>query len=121
MLSLLFFIIAIHVDVIIEDIRRGIQWELLYEDDCETITYTKEKQKDRWTTWQKHLEKLGLKANSRKTKVMMSSRSKIEDVGVKDNRRERLEQVATFRYLMSVTEENGGCKADVRSRIKDGW
>ena len=81
-------LVAIVVNVITENTRRGVVNELLYADDLVLISETKENRKKRFRNWKDALESRGLKVNTRKTKVMVSGsegelfKSKIDPGGV---------------------------------------
>ena len=62
------------LDVVSENIRRGLPWELLYADDLVIVAETEEELKERLTVWKDCLEGKGLKVNMGKTKVMKCSR-----------------------------------------------
>ena len=61
------------LDVVSENIRRGLPWELLYADDLVIVAETEEELKERLTVWKDCLEGKGLKVNMGKTKVMKCS------------------------------------------------
>ena len=85
---LLPLLVAIVVDVITENARRGVVNELLHVDDLVFISETIENLKERFWNWKDALESKGLKVNNRKTKVMVSGsegelfKSKIDPLGV---------------------------------------
>ena len=70
MLSPLLF--AIVVNVITKNARRGVVNELLYADDLVLMNKTMEDLKERFWNWKDALESMGLKVNTRKTKVMVN-------------------------------------------------
>ena len=70
MLSPLLF--ARVVDVVTENARRGVVNELLYADDLVIMSEDMEDLKERIWNWKNALESKGLKADTRKTKVMLS-------------------------------------------------
>ena len=63
---------AIVVDVVTENARRGVVYELLYADDLVIMSEAMEDLKERFWNWKDALESKGLKVNIRKTKVMVS-------------------------------------------------
>ena len=69
---LLPLLVAIAVDVITKNARRGVGNELLYADDLVLMSVTTEDLKERFWNWKNALESKGLKVNTRKTKVMVS-------------------------------------------------
>ena len=85
MSSLLF---AIVVDVITENVTRGVVNILLYADNLVLMSETMEDLKERFWNWKDALESKGLKINTRKTKVMINRsegelfKSKIDPCGV---------------------------------------
>ena len=76
------------MDVITENERRGAVNELLYADDLVLMSKTMEDLKKRFWNWKDALESKNLKANTRKTKVMICGlegelfKSKIDPCGV---------------------------------------
>ena len=90
---------------------------MLYADDLAIMTDTKEELQERICEWQMVLESKGMKANSRKTEVMVSSRSESEEINVKDNHQQKLNQVVKFSYLGSIIEKQGGCNEEFRARV----
>ena len=85
-LSPLLFTIV--VDVIAENVRRGVFNKLLYADDLVIMSEDMEDLKKRFGNWKNALESKGLKVDTRKTKVMASGsegdllKSKIDPCGV---------------------------------------
>ena len=69
LLPLLF---AIVVDVITENARRGVIYELLYANDLVLMSDTMEDLKERFSNWKDALESKGLKVSTRKSNVMVS-------------------------------------------------
>ena len=63
---------AIVVNVITKNARRGVVNELLYADDLVLMNKTMEDLKERFWNWKDALESMGLKMNTRKTKVMVN-------------------------------------------------
>ena len=80
--------IAIVVDVIADNAKRGVVNESLYADDVVLMSETMEDLKKRFWNWKDALESKVLKVNTRKTKVMVSGsegerfKSKIDPCGV---------------------------------------
>ena len=60
------------VDVITKDARRGVVNELLYADDFVFMSETMEDVKERFWKWKDAMESKGLKAFTKKTKVIVS-------------------------------------------------
>ena len=71
-LSPLLFIIV--MEALSRDFRAGLPWELLYADDLALIAESLEDLERQYTAWQRGMENKGLRVNTRKTKVMISSR-----------------------------------------------
>ena len=74
LLPLLF---AIAVDIILENTREGLTNEILYADDLVLMSEGTENLKEKFLKWKEAFESKGLKANLKKTKVMVSS-SKVQ-------------------------------------------
>ena len=64
-------------------------WELLFADDLAIIADTEEELQERYLEWKSSLERGGLKVNTSKTEVMISSREGIEDLNVMSQDGER--------------------------------
>ena len=62
-----------------------------------------------------------MNVSSRKTEVMVSSRSESEEINVKDNHQQKLNQVVKFSYLGSIIETQGGCSEEIRARVQKAW
>ena len=66
--------------------------ELLFADDLAVVTDTEEEMQRRWLGWQIGMESMGLKVNTWKTEVMVSSRRGIKP-NTKDSQGTSLRQV----------------------------
>ena len=81
-------ILAIVVDAVTEQARRGLLNEILYEDDLVLMSEHMEDLRERFRKWRVALESKGIKVNIRKTKMMVSgakgeiTRSKVDPVGI---------------------------------------
>ena len=69
----------------------------------------------RWLGWQIGMESKGLKVNTGKTEVMVSSRRGTK-ANIKESQGTSLRQVNKFKYL-GVTISEGGSEEAVRARI----
>ena len=82
------FLFAIVVDVVAEEIREGVPYEILYADDLVLVSETLEGLQRKFCNWKVALEKKGMKINVEKTKMMVSGtegevyESKIDPCGV---------------------------------------
>ena len=63
----------------------------------------------------------GLRVNMDKTEVMVSSKKGRDRLAIQDSRGSIIKEVEKFRYLGSTLNQEGGCEADVESRIKAAW
>jgi len=63
---------SIVLDVISENVKEGLMYEILYADDLCLISENMDDLKEKFYKWKEALEAKGLKVNLRKTKVMMS-------------------------------------------------
>ena len=115
------FLFAVVMDVLSEDVREGMLWDILFADDLVITAKTLEELQERYEAWQECLERGGLRVNIRKTEVMLSSREGREDLHVMSGDRGELKQATSFKYLGSVISEEGGCDLEVRQRIKAAW
>ena len=62
------------IDVIREEFRGGLSCELLFVGDLTVVTDTEVEMQSRRLDWQLGMESNGLKVNTGKTEVMVSSR-----------------------------------------------
>ncbi|XP_057307369.1 uncharacterized protein LOC130645400 [Hydractinia symbiolongicarpus] len=70
-LSPLLFILVL--EALSMEFRTGCPWELLYADDLVLIAESMEELVEKFEKWKKGLEEKGLKVNTAKSKVMISS------------------------------------------------
>ena len=68
-LSPLLFTIV--MDVIGNEIKSGLPWEVLYADDLVLMAESEEELKEKLLNWKQALESKGMKVNTKKTKVMV--------------------------------------------------
>jgi len=79
---------SIVLDVISENVKEGLMYEILYADDLVLISENMDDLKEKFYKWKEAFETKGLKVNLRKTKVIMSgiegkiTKSKIDSCGV---------------------------------------
>ena len=114
------FLFIVVLDVISEEFRHGLPWELLFAYDLAVVTNTEEEMQRRWLKWQSGMESKGLKVNIGKTEVMVSSRSGA-GVNIKDNQGTSLKQVEKFKYLGVTISDGGGSEEAVRARVSAAW
>ena len=89
------FLFAIVMDVLCEDVREGLLFEILYADDLVLMADSMEELRVKFDKWKNAIEKKGLKVNLSKTKVMVSGIggvnvvSSVDPCGVCDKRVKR--------------------------------
>ena len=89
------FLFAIVMDVLCEDVKEGLLFEILYADDLVLMADSMEELRMKFDKWKGAIEKKGLKVNLSKTKVMVSGVggvkvvSKVDPCGVCDKRVKR--------------------------------
>ena len=115
------FLFAVVMDVLSEDVREAMLWDLLFADDLVITAESMEELQERYEAWRECLERGGLRINIRKTEVMLSSREGREELHITSGDGGELKQVTSFKYLGSVMSEEGGCDLEVRQRIKAAW
>ena len=86
------FLFIVVLDVISEEFRCGLLCELLFADDLAVVTDTEEEMQRSWLGWQIGMDSKGLKVNTGKTEVMVSSRRGIKS-NIKDSQGMSLRQV----------------------------
>ncbi|XP_047488444.1 uncharacterized protein LOC125038865 [Penaeus chinensis] len=118
-LSSLLFIIVI--DVVSEECRRGLLWEMLFAGDL-VISATGEKNLEtKLRKWKKALEGRGLKVNMKKTVVMRSSKGARRKINTKEESSAKYDQVYKFKYFGSTMASEGGCEGAEKDRVKAAW
>ena len=112
------FLFIVVLDVISEEFRCGLPRELLFADDL--AVDTEEEMQRRWLGWQIGMQSTGLKVNTGKTEVMVSTRRGIK-ANIKDSQGMSLRQVNKFKYLGVTISEEGGSEEAVRARVSAAW
>ena len=108
------------LDVFSEEFRCGLPCELLFADDLAVVTDTEEEMQRRLLGWQVGMERRGLKVNTGKTEVMVSSRRGTK-ANIKDSQGTTLRQMNKFKYLAVTISEEGGSEEAVRARVSAAW
>ena len=108
------------LDTISEEFREGTPWDLMFADDLAVAAETEEEMQRRWIGWQNGMESKGLKVNTGKTEVMVSS-LKGTTAAIKDNKGTTLKQVETFKYLGTTFNQKGGSEEAIRARVRAAW
>lgn len=123
MLSLTIFLIV--MDWIMrrttEGSNTGIQWTLTkqledldFADDISLLSHKQQHAQSKLTRLAEEAEKIGLKINVRKTKVMRLNNRQEHPLQLQG---EDLVETNRFVYLGSIVNSDGGADEDVRSRI----
>ena len=110
------FLFVVVLDVISEEFRCGLPCELLFADDLTVVTNTEDEMHRRWLGWQIGMESKGVKVNTGKTEVMVSSRRGTK-ANIKDSQGTSVRQVNKFKYLGATISEEGGSEEAVRTRV----
>ena len=63
------------MEVLTQEVREGLPWELLYADDLVLMAESVEDLKEKVLRWKDCMEVKGLKVNIGKTKVMVSGKN----------------------------------------------
>lgn len=114
------FLFTIILDVISEEFRGGLPWELLFADDLALMADSETELQNKWSKWQVGMEGKGLKVNTSKTEVMVSTRGETE-THIKDRKGEELKQVNKFKYLGVTISDKGDSATAVRARVMAAW
>ena len=114
------FLFIVVMDVISEEYRKGLPWELLFADDLSLAAGAEMDMQERWQKWQEGIEEKGLKVNTGKTEVMVCSRQGTS-VNITDNKGTVLKQVDKFKYLGITMSAKGGSEEAVRARVSAAW
>ena len=101
--------------------RNGIQWTMLtqlddldFADDLALLSHSHMQMQDKTTELSLISERVGLKINKRKTKILRTNATCETPIMLEG---ETLEEVKDFRYLGSIVDTHGGTEADVKKRI----
>ena len=87
------FLFLIVLDTITQEVREEDElWELLFADDLVIVADTEEELQQRFLAWKSSLERKGMKVNTRKTEVMISSREGNEEINITDGDEQRIQQ-----------------------------
>jgi len=114
------FLFLVVLDTISKEFRTGLPRELLFADDLVLIAESEEEAQEMWLKWQSGMARHGLKANTSKTVVMVSSKNKVSTTIV-DNKNTKLHQVGKFKYLGTSMSESGGSEEAVKARVSAAW
>ena len=103
-----------------KDKRNGIQWTMLtqlddldFADDLALLSHSHRQMQDKTTELALISERVGLKINKRKTKILRTNATCETPIMLE---RETLDEVKDFRYLGSIVDTQGGTAADVKKR-----
>ena len=101
--------------------RNGIQWTMLtqlddldFADDLALLSHSHRQMQDKTTELALISERVGLKINKRKTKILRTNATCETPIMLEG---ETLDEVKDFRYLGSIVDTHGGTEADVKKRI----
>ncbi|XP_047471458.1 uncharacterized protein LOC125026902 [Penaeus chinensis] len=100
------FLFIVVMNVISENFRTSLLWEILFADDSAFVADSEEELQRRWLRWQIGMESEGLKGNTKKTEVMASNRRDVEvNIKDKDNARLKWQQPGTKIWTMGKKEK----------------
>lgn len=88
-------------------------WKLLFADDLFITIDTKEEPQQRYLAWKDSLEREGMKVNTKKTQVTVSSKGHQEINIISDGRRLKQLEKIKYQYLGSLITEEGGTEKAV--------
>ena len=98
--------------------RNGIQWTMLtqlddldFADDLALLSHSNRQMQDKTTELALISERVGLKINKRKTKILRTNATCESPIKLDG---ETLDEVKDFRYLGSIVDMHGGTEADVK-------
>ena len=101
--------------------RNGIQWTMLtqlddldFADDLALLSHSHRQIQDKTTELALISERVGLKINKRKTKILRTNATCETPIMLEG---ETLDEVKDFRYQGSIVDTHGGTEADVKKRI----
>ena len=117
-LSSLLFVTVL--DVLSEETRRSLPWEMLYSDDLVICADDEKSLQENVCKWQSCMERRRLHVNAANTEVMVCSKER-ENVNILDRHNNQLKQMEAFKYLGSTLTETGSCQAEVAARVDAAW
>ena len=88
--------------------------DLGFADDLALLSHSHRQMQDKTTELALISERVGLKINKRKTKILRTNATCETPIMLEG---ETLEEVKDFRYLGSIVDTHGGTEADVKKRI----
>ena len=110
------------MDTISEGARRSLPKDLLCAYDLAIVAESEEELQERAVQWQENQENKGLRVNSKKEEVMVSSKlGKKVQIQIKDRKNIKLKQVEELCYLGTMIEEKERCSKVVRARLGKAW
>ena len=96
--------------------RKGTSCKLLFANDLALIAESEKELQGKWQNWQENMTKKGLKANTQKTEVLVSSKEKTRANILNKESNTVLKQVGQFKYLGDMLSEDGGTEVAVRAK-----
>lgn len=114
------FIFNIVMDVIIEEVRETVPWNILYADDIVLCAESREDLEVKLERWRQVLEDRGMRISRSKTEYMCTTtegddRESIQLGG------EQIRRVDKFKYLGSFVNAGGSMEEEVKHRVQAGW
>ncbi|XP_066981060.1 uncharacterized protein [Macrobrachium rosenbergii] len=105
------FLLVLVIDMLSEEIRNEVLWELLYSDDLLITAEDKEDLQRRDGEWQESLERGCLRVN--KTEALVSSREDRDRIVIQERRGSITKQMEKFKCFAPTLSQEGGCEAKV--------
>ena len=90
---------------------------MLHADDLVVCADDEKSLQENVWKWQSCMERRGLRVNTAKTEVMVSSKER-ENINVVVRHNNQLKQTVALKYLRSTLTEMGSCQAEVTTRVK---
>ncbi|KAK3565487.1 hypothetical protein QTP86_010866 [Hemibagrus guttatus] len=106
-------------DQLSEEVRQESPWTMMFADDIEICSESREQVEVNLERWRFALERRGMKVSGSKTEYMCVNER--EGSGTVRLQGEEVKKVQEFKYLGSTVQSNGECGKEVKKRVQAGW
>ncbi|KAK3540404.1 hypothetical protein QTP70_030633 [Hemibagrus guttatus] len=106
-------------DQLSEEVRQESPWTMMFADDIEICSESREQMEVNLERWRFALERRGMKVSGSKTEYMCVNER--EGSGTVSLQGEEVKKVQEFKYLGSTVQSNGECGKEVKKRVQTGW
>ncbi|KAK3531629.1 hypothetical protein QTP70_025816, partial [Hemibagrus guttatus] len=107
------------MDQLSEEVRQEFPCTMMFADDIEICSESREQVEENLERWRFALERRGMKVSRSKTEYMCVNER--EGSGTVRLQGEEVKKVQEFKYLGSTVQSNGECGKEVKKRVQAGW